>query len=75
MNQSKLFNARDIYMPRLRQLRDELRQTERDNNRKREALFKDPEWLKYLEMNAEAGYLIKQESKLMSPAPFAPVKR
>ena len=38
MNQSKLFNARDIYMPRLRQLRDELRQTERDNNRKREAL-------------------------------------
>lgn len=38
MNQSKLFSARDIYMPRLRQLRDELRQTERDNNRKREAL-------------------------------------
>jgi len=26
-------------------------------------------------MNAEAGYLIKQESKLMSPAPFAPIKR
>ena len=39
------------------------------------ALFKDPEWLKYIEMNAEAGYLIKQESKLMSPAPFAPIKR
>ena len=36
---------------------------------------KDPEWLKYIEMNAEAGYLIKQESKLMSPAPFAPIKR
>ena len=46
-----------------------------DRNRRREALFKDPEWLKYLEMNAEAGYLLKQESKLMSPAPFAPVKR
>ena len=46
-----------------------------DRNRKRTALFKDPEWLKYLEMNAEASYLIKQESKLMSPAPFAPVKR
>ena len=28
-----------------------------------------------IEMNAEAGYLIKQESKLMSPAPFAPIKR
>jgi len=26
-------------------------------------------------MNAEAGYLIKQESKLMSPAAFAPIKR
>jgi hypothetical protein len=38
-------------------------------------LFKDPEWLVYLEKNAAAGYLIKQESKLMSPAPFAPIKR
>jgi hypothetical protein len=46
-----------------------------DRARKREALFKDPEWLKYIEMNAEAGYLVKQESKLMSPAPFAPIKR
>jgi len=26
-------------------------------------------------MNAEAGYMIKQESKLMSPAAFAPIKR
>jgi hypothetical protein len=46
-----------------------------DRNRKRTALFQDQEWLKYLEMNAEAGYLIKQDSKLMSPASFAPVKR
>ena len=46
-----------------------------DRNRKRAALFKDPEWLKYIEMNAEAGYLLKQESKLMSPASFAPIKR
>jgi len=46
-----------------------------DRNRKRAALYKDPDWLKYIEMNAEAGYLIKQESKLMSPAPFAPLKR
>jgi len=41
----------------------------------RAALMKDPEWNAYLEMNAEASYLNKQESKLMSPAPFAPVKR
>src|SRR5580765_8037853 len=36
-----------------------------DRNRKRAALMKDAEWLKYIEMNAEAGYLLKQESKLM----------
>jgi hypothetical protein len=46
-----------------------------DRTAKRTALFKDPEWLAYLEMNAEAGYLVKQESKLMSPAPFAPIRR
>lgn len=46
-----------------------------DRTAKRTALFKDPEWLAYLDMNAEAGYLIKQESKLMSPAPFAPINR
>ncbi|MSP46309.1 MAG: NIPSNAP family protein [Xanthobacteraceae bacterium] len=46
-----------------------------DRNRRREALYKDPEWLTYIAMNAEAGYLIKQESRLMSPAPFAPIKR
>lgn len=40
MKQYKLLTARDIYMPRLRQLRDELRKTEQDNNRKREALRK-----------------------------------
>lgn len=46
-----------------------------DRNRKRTALFKDPEWLTYLEMNASNGYLIKQESMLMSPASFAPIRR
>jgi hypothetical protein len=45
-----------------------------DRARKRAAMMKDPEWLAYLEMNAEAGYLLKQVSKLMSPASFAPVK-
>ena len=46
-----------------------------DRNRKRTALFNDPEWLAYLEKSGEAGYVIKQESKLMSPAPFAPINR
>ena len=46
-----------------------------DRAKKRAALFKDREWLIYLEKNAAAGYLLKQESNLMSPAPFAPIKR
>jgi hypothetical protein len=46
-----------------------------DRNRRRGALFKDPEWLKYLEANSEAGYLLKQESKFLTPAPFAPLRR
>lgn len=46
-----------------------------DRARKRAAQAADPEWQKYLQMNAECGYLIKQESKLMSPVSFAPLKR
>jgi len=38
MNQYKLLTARDIYMPRLRQLREELREQARSNDRKKEAL-------------------------------------
>lgn len=39
-NQAKLFSARDIHMPRLRQLRDEIREQMRSDDRKREALRK-----------------------------------
>jgi hypothetical protein len=46
-----------------------------DRARKRTALMADPEWLAYIEKNAEAGYLLKQESKLMTPASFAPMRR
>jgi hypothetical protein len=46
-----------------------------DRAHKRAAMMADPEWQTYLAMNAEAGYLLTQESKLMTPAPFAPVKR
>ena len=31
-------------------------------------------WQTFLAKSAEAGYLIKQENKLMTPAPFAPLK-
>jgi hypothetical protein len=46
-----------------------------DRARRRAAMMADPEWQTYLEKNAEAGYLLKQESMLMSPAPFAPLRR
>ena len=46
-----------------------------DRSRRRAAMLADPEWQAYLEKNAEAGYLLKQESKLMSPASFAPLRR
>ena len=45
-----------------------------DRTRKRTALFNDPEWLAYLEKSGEAGYVTKQESRLMSPASFAPIR-
>lgn len=38
-------------------------------------MFKDAEWLVYIEKNAEAGYIIKQESNFMTPAHFAPINR
>ena len=46
-----------------------------DRARKRAALWKDPEWLAYLEINAQAGYLLKQENKLMHDVAFAPLRR
>ena len=46
-----------------------------DRARKRAALQKDPEWHRYLEMSGAAGYLIRQENRLMTPVAFAPVKR
>lgn len=46
-----------------------------DRTVRRAAMAADPEWQAYLKKNAEAGYLIKQENKLMTPAPFAPIRR
>lgn len=46
-----------------------------DRMTRRAALTKDPEWQKYLEMSAEADYLVSQESKLLNALPFAPIKR
>ena len=45
-----------------------------DRATKRAAMQADPDWQVFMRKNAEAGYLIKQENKLMTPAPFAPIK-
>ncbi len=46
-----------------------------DRTARRASLMADPEWRAYLEMNAAAGFLLQQVSKLMSPVPFAPIRR
>jgi len=48
-------------------------QDEEDRKRKRASLYADPEWQNYNKMNKEAGYLLNQDIRLMSAAPF--VKR
>jgi hypothetical protein len=46
-----------------------------DRATKRAAMQADPDWQLYLQKTGEAGYLIKQENKLMTPASFAPIAR
>ena len=46
-----------------------------DRERRRAAMNADPEWQAFLLKSAEAGYLIRQENKLMTPAPFASIAR
>jgi hypothetical protein len=46
-----------------------------DRSAKRAKMMADPDWQAYLAKSAEAGYLIKQENNLMTPAPFYPIKR
>lgn len=46
-----------------------------DRAKKRAAMQADPDWQNYLKKSAEAGYLVSQENRLMTPAPFAPIRR
>ena len=46
-----------------------------DREARRAAMQADPEWQTFMRKNAEAGFLIKQVNKLMTPALFAPIKR
>jgi hypothetical protein len=45
-----------------------------DRMRRRAALQTDPDWLVYAEKAATAGYITRQETKLMTPAFFAPLE-
>jgi NIPSNAP len=46
-----------------------------DRARKRAAMQADPEWIAFLARSAEAGYLLSQENKLMTEAPFFQLPR
>jgi hypothetical protein len=43
-----------------------------DRARRRAAMQADPDWATYLQISADAGYLLKQENKLMTPVGFIP---
>jgi hypothetical protein len=41
-----------------------------DRARKRAAMEADPDWNTYRQKSGEAGYLIRQENKILTPASF-----
>ncbi|CAM3921805.1 NIPSNAP family protein [Bordetella muralis] len=41
-----------------------------DRAARRQALQSDPEWASYLTKSAEAGYVVSQENRLMTPVSF-----
>ncbi|MBM1817780.1 NIPSNAP family protein [Pseudosulfitobacter pseudonitzschiae] len=41
-----------------------------DRAAKRARLMADPDWQDYLRRSAEAGYLVSQTNKILTPAPF-----
>ncbi|SES15714.1 NIPSNAP protein [Tranquillimonas rosea] len=41
-----------------------------DRASKRAAMQADPDWQAYLAKSAEAGYLVKQENKILTPVSF-----
>jgi hypothetical protein len=46
-----------------------------DRATKRAAMQADPDWQAYLQKSAEAGYLLKQENKILVGVPFFDFKR
>jgi NIPSNAP len=46
----------------------------RDRERRRAAMAKDPDWQEFLRRNEELGALMHQETKILVPVSFSPVK-
>lgn len=46
-----------------------------DREKRRAAMMADPEWQAYLKKSADAGWLIAQENKILTPASFFQLKR
>ena len=46
-----------------------------DREKRRAAMWADPEWVAYIEESAKLGALEAQENRLMTPVSFFPIKR
>ncbi len=46
-----------------------------DREKRRAAMWADPEWIAYTEESAKFGALVSQTNRLMKPAEFFPLKR
>lgn len=46
-----------------------------DRAAKRKAMAEDPAWGEYLKKSSEAGYLVSQVNKLLTPVSFVPLPR
>ena len=44
-----------------------------ERERKRDAMQQDPEWQAYLKMNAEAGYQVHMENRILRSTSFSPL--
>jgi hypothetical protein len=45
-----------------------------ERTRRRAAMAKDPDWAEFLRRNEELGALMHQESKIIVPTSFSPIK-
>jgi hypothetical protein len=46
-----------------------------DREKRRAAMWADPEWVAYTQESASLGALVEQENRLMTPVEFFPIRR